>query len=161
MKNPAAIAAQLVDIRNVGAHKSLKLTIHVPVEQAHLVTAAFGWPTMVDPVPIAIARLKQQQEETKTVTEKPAPATPAARAPKSPLVTRAAILSNNPLFWKYLGEKEGKLVGKDGAGMYIREWCKVKSRKDILPGTEAALRLDLLQTDFVCWRDKDQFVEAS
>jgi hypothetical protein len=162
MNKPAAIAAQVVDIQNDRQHKGfVKVTLHVPAELGAQLTESLGWPTYTTPVPIAIARLKQQQEETNTATEKPAPTQPPARAPRSPLVTRAAILSNDPLFWKYLGEKEGKLVGKDGAAMHIREWCKVESRKDILPGTEAALRLDLLQTDFVCWRDKDQFVEAS
>jgi len=57
----AAIAAQLVDMRNVGTHKVMKLTIHVPEEQALAAIAAFGWPTGVNPVPIAIARLVEKE----------------------------------------------------------------------------------------------------
>jgi len=60
MKNAAAISAQLVDVRNVGQHKCVKLTLHVPAEQAGMVMAAFGWPTQVDPVPVAIARLNPE-----------------------------------------------------------------------------------------------------
>lgn len=72
----AAIAAQLVDMRNVGTHKVLKLTIHIPEEQALAAIAAFGWPTGVDPVPIAIARMKTEKEvmppeSTKQSTETP------------------------------------------------------------------------------------------
>ena len=43
----AAITAMLVDVRNVNAHKCVRLEIHVPAEQAGAVMAAFGWPTMV------------------------------------------------------------------------------------------------------------------
>jgi hypothetical protein len=55
---PAAIMGSLVNLKNVSTHKSLALTIHVPAEAAQQVLAAFGWPTMVDPVPVAIARLE-------------------------------------------------------------------------------------------------------
>lgn len=61
MNKPAAISAQLVDMRNVGTHKCLKLTLHVPEEQALDAIAAFGWPTGAAPVPVAIARLNQQE----------------------------------------------------------------------------------------------------
>ena len=42
MSDRAAISAQLVDIRNIGMHKSVKLTLHVPAEQAELVMKIFG-----------------------------------------------------------------------------------------------------------------------
>ena len=58
MTNKAAvITASLVDVRNVAQHKCVRLEVHVPVEQAGEVMAAFGWPTMVDPVPVELARL--------------------------------------------------------------------------------------------------------
>lgn len=57
MNKPAAIAAQLVDVRNVSTHKCIRMIVEVPAEQAMAVIAAFGWPTGVDPVPVAIARL--------------------------------------------------------------------------------------------------------
>lgn len=166
MSKPAAIAAQLVDIRNVGAHKSLKLTIHVPVEQAHLVTEAFGWPTMVDPVPIAIARLKQQQEETNTATIKPAPVSPPMRAPKNRLTTRAAILCHERLFQQFVCIKLGIKMSPDctysaAAAEYVRDFCKVTSRKELEPGTEAGNRWDLLESAYICWRDAPQFVEVA
>lgn len=65
----AAIAAQLVDMRNVGTHKVLKLTIHVPEEQALEAIAAFGWPTGVSPVPIAIARLNSSGAGERTARQ--------------------------------------------------------------------------------------------
>lgn len=60
MTDARAISAQLVDVRNIGVHKSIKLTIHVPEEQAMKVMELFGWPTMVAPVPVALARLNEQ-----------------------------------------------------------------------------------------------------
>ena len=53
----AAIMGSLVDVRNVGTHKSVKLTIHTPEEYAMKVVDPFGWPTGVNPIPVAIARL--------------------------------------------------------------------------------------------------------
>ena len=86
MNKPRAISAQLVDIRNVGAHKSIKLTIHVPEEQARQVVDLFGWPTMVDPVPVALARLQEgggahaQQHPTIDTTPVSPSDKPAGRA---------------------------------------------------------------------------------
>ena len=57
MDNRAAIMGELVDVRNIGTHKCVKLTIHVPAEYAMRVFDAFGWPTAAEPVQIAIARL--------------------------------------------------------------------------------------------------------
>ena len=71
MTEAAIIAGSLVDVRNVGTHKSVKLTIHVPEEHATRVVAAFGWPTGVNPVSVAIARLEQ-----------PLPPHPAVAAPR-------------------------------------------------------------------------------
>ena len=161
MSKLAAFKASYADWKLVKTRACVQIIFEIPVEKANEAYEVLGgMPFSATESWFAIARLKQQQEETNTATIKPAPVSLPVRAPKSPLVTRAAMLSNDPMFWKYLGEKEGKLVGKDGAANHIREWCKVESRKDIQPGTEAALRLDLLQTDFVCWRDKDAFVEA-
>jgi hypothetical protein len=58
MTDARAISAQLVDIRNVGTHKVVKLTIHAPQEHAMHIMELFGWPTQVDPVPVALARLQ-------------------------------------------------------------------------------------------------------
>jgi hypothetical protein len=41
----------------------------------------------------------------------------------------------------------------------FRQFCKVESRKEILPGTEAALRFDLLESAFIGWRERDAVVE--
>ena len=162
MNKPAAIAAQVVDIQNDRQHKGfVKVTLHVPAELGAQLTESLGWPTYTTPVPVAIARLKQQQEEPTTATEKPAPVSPPVRVPRNKLAMRAGILSNDSLFHTFLATTKGLGVNSEGAANYVRHFCKVESRKEILPGTEAANRFDLLESAFICWRDKDQFVEAS
>src|SRR5262245_12050060 len=58
MTDARAISVQLVDIRNVDTHKVVKLTLHAPQEQALKLTELFGWPTGVNPVPVALARME-------------------------------------------------------------------------------------------------------
>lgn len=57
MDDATAISAQLVDARNIGTHKSLKLTLHIPAEMAEAFIRDFGWPTAAEPIPVALARL--------------------------------------------------------------------------------------------------------
>ena len=57
MNDKAAIVGSLVSAKNVGVHKSVALTIHVPEELALRVFEIFGWPTMSHPISVALARL--------------------------------------------------------------------------------------------------------
>ncbi len=167
MKNAAAIAAQLVDIRNVGQHKCIKLTLHVPAEQAGLIMEAFGWPTAVDPVPVAVARLvqpagKEVGVETTNMAQ-PALGDVPARAPRNKLAQLAGMLAKTPLFQRYMEKVVPGYVdvSDEMAVEYIRGYCGVGSRSQILPGTFAADRFLKLYNDFVFWRDADKFVETA
>lgn len=99
MDNPAAITAQLVDVRNVAAHKSVRLEIHVPAEQAGMVMAAFGWPTMAAPVPVALARLV---EDARVKPEHVKERTPFTELPLS---QQAALRCAEPDFYRFLTTK--------------------------------------------------------
>lgn len=153
MTDHAAISAQLVDVRNVGQHKCVKLTLHVPAEQAGAVMEAFGWPTMVDPVPVALARLNDKPEEA---AEKPAQS-PVRVA--SHMTTRAAICCNDPVFHAFLNETyrstfpQAHVQDADGAASLVRFLCDVQSRKEIIPGTRAGDKWDALYSKFIGWRD--------
>ncbi len=166
MKDAAAIAAQLVDIRNVGQHKCIKLTLHVPAEQAGLIMEAFGWPTAVDPVPVAVARLLQQTREEvgaeTTNRAQPALGDVPARAPRNKLAQEAGKLAKTPLFHRYLEAIFADTdVGEEEATIHIRAFCAVTSRSQIHPDTPAGDKFIKLYDDFVCWRDADKFVENS
>ena len=60
MTKPAAIIGSLVDARNVATHKCLRLVIDVPAEQAEHIISVLGWPTQVNPIPVAVARLNPE-----------------------------------------------------------------------------------------------------
>lgn len=180
MDQPAAITAELVDVRNVGMHKCIKLTLHVPAERASEVMAAFGWPTAVDPVPVALARLNLEAKEVMPAdtkhnprTETP-PASPVGprnmnvsearaatvRAPIAPdkrLTQRAGILANDPMFQNWLRETNAAwkiMQGTDEekAAMLIRVYCEVKTRRDIIPGTDAASLFDNMLSRYAGWQ---------
>lgn len=151
---------------------------------------AFGWPTMVEPVPVALARLDpakiesevmptdageyQSSHRTSIRRDTPpasGPDIPArARAPVAPdkrLAQRAGILCTDPVFHKYLSEQHQVRMGMDErtnielAAAFVRQFCKVESRSEITLGSEAATRIDLLESAFVCWRDLPDYIEAA
>lgn len=141
MSAPAAISAQLVDVRNLDTHKCVKMTIHVPAEQAPAVLAAFGWPTMVDPVPVAIARLDIN------AMKRPLPHPKERREFYTlPFPQQAGIRSDDLKFALWMSHLP---VGKEceTAAEAIRAYCGVESRAHILPGTKAGDRwIELLRS---------------
>lgn len=154
MTAPAAITAQLVDVRNVAAHKSVRLELHVPAEQAGLVMAAFGWPTMADPVPVALARLHSPAEPIAK------PEAPKERRPFSelPYSQQAAMRCQEPEFWAYLsqhpgvyGRGAGKVTGAEDAASRVRRACAVESRSKIVRGSGAGARWENLEDGFFAW----------
>jgi len=143
MSKPAAIMASLVDVRNIAAHRCVRLEIHVPVEQASLVMAAFGWPTAADPVPVAIARLV----EPEAASERAKAEKPRQKWESLPLSQQAAIRCGEESFWRFLAETHSlSVIGtSDEAADYVRIACGVKSRAEI-GKTEASAK---------AWRDLD------
>jgi len=135
MTKLAAIEGQLVSIKNVSTHKSACLTIHVPEEYALKVIEAFGWPTMVAPVPVAIAKLDPN-------------AKPERKGGK--LAQRAGILCNEGAFVKYLDE-----IYQSRAWVYpadfVRNWCGVLTRADIDHNQEAARKFLDLEASYKAW----------
>jgi len=57
MNDKAIMPAEIVNAKNIGVHKSLAVTLHIPEELAMRFFELFGWPTMSNPVPVALARL--------------------------------------------------------------------------------------------------------
>lgn len=166
MNKPAAIAANLVDVRNIAAHKCVRLEIHVPAEQAGIVLDAFGWPTAVNPVPVAIARL----EPEKAVLAAPLPDVDFSRdsaiignvepvkerRPFSslPLSQQAALRCNDKNFWMFINEWAGGNKGiesSDGLASFVRSWCGVKSRADIKAGVDSGYKWERLNASYDAW----------
>jgi hypothetical protein len=133
----AVIAGSLTDIRNVGVHKAIRLTVEVPAELAQGVLDAFGWPTAVQPVPVALARMVGEEAAR---PKKPSP------VPERSLAQQAGALCANPVFRAYMGA-----VDEESCAEMVRCKCGVESRADIRGGTPEGDRwLDLLE-EFHGW----------
>lgn len=146
MTDEAAICANLVDVRNIAAHKCVRLEIHVPVEQAPLVMKAFGWPTLVDPVQVGIARLDLSAPE-------PAKPPKEKRAFRDlPPAQQAAMRCNEPGFWTFLSHRSNhRIVDADTAASVIRMECGVASRSELNTNAEAASRWKALDDAYWAW----------
>lgn len=175
MNNAAAIQAQLVDIRNLGTEKCVKLTLHIPAEQAPLVLKAFGWPTAVEPVPVALARLTQPKEAEAQprppVTESPSATTGGAQSKKSwhemSMSQQAGLLCGeisfatflkdyHPSTWRETEGTEGLL--KDRAAQCVRFLCGVESRSEIKPDTSAGGYWIKLNSEYRAWMQQPAVV---
>lgn len=127
MTDRAALQGQLVDIRNVGTHKSVKLTIHVPEELALSVTEMFGWPTAVNPVSVALARLVVPADKPENEGLSPSLATKERRRwADLSAGEQAGIRCNEADFQRFLYVRDA-----EQAAMMLRSKFKVASRKDI------------------------------
>lgn len=170
MNKPAAIAAQLVDVRNVNTHKCVRLILDVPAEQAMLVMEAFGWPTQVNPVPVAIARLVENAKEVMpaeqpTTRKLDAAADPIQTQPDRPhkprkpvaadkrLAQQAGICCADPVFQQFLLERGSiKTKSEEAAAAYVRRYCEVASRSEIIAGTTKAANWIVLHGCFLAWK---------
>ena len=132
MTKLAAIEGQLVSIKNVSTHKSACLTIHVPEEYALKVIEAFGWPTMVAPVHVAIARIDPNA--------KAEPAKERRKWDELSIAQQAGIMCNEKGFQTFVGEQIAKMPGAhpiqdkidvEDAAQYVRQQCGVNSRAHI------------------------------
>ena len=157
------IMGALVDVRNIGVHKSVKLTIHVPEELAPRVVRDFGWPTGVNPVAVAIARLDLNHQPAKevaapTTNKYPAPPNPARASPaaiscfqlcKQPSF-QIFLAQTRPDKWRLLNEgtKEEK------AALLVKEHCGVNKRTEIAYGEPSYERWQKLQDQYQRWQDR-------
>lgn len=141
MASACAITGSLVNMRNVGTHKSVALTIHVPEELAHKVIEAFGWPTAASPVAVALARLQTAKSEPE-VTK------PHRRMNELPLPQQAGILCGDERFAKFVKER----FDHDDPIEFVRTHCSVSSRSLIKPGSFAAQQFYQIQGLFDVWK---------
>lgn len=112
-----------------------------------------------------VAMFQIDEHELPAAEEKSPLATREGAAPRvSPhnrYAQRAGILCADPVFRGFLLQtnRTVSLEEKDAAE-FLRRFCKVESRADIKPNTEAGTRLDFIESAFIGWRDKDKYVEA-
>lgn len=152
MTKAIALVGALVDVRNYAQSKSVRLVVEVPAEQAGEVIREFGWPTPVSPVSVAVARLDMAvaQRETPKDTDKP------KRAWGDLLpAQQAGIRCNEAPFRTFLAERH-KVDGVasldlDMAADAVRAECHIRSRKELVPGSEPAAAWHRLDADYEAW----------
>jgi hypothetical protein len=154
----AAIDCQLMDFRNDDRHKGyIKITLHLVEERGGDLHAMLGGrqPSYSHPVDVALAVLQLTERIDKSdakpnVLENP-PHTPAREKTRLTLSQQAGVLSTNKNFgtgfWQFAG-----VECYEQAAALVRSECKVASRKDILPGTEAEKRFNHLLNRFAAWK---------
>jgi hypothetical protein len=136
----AVFSGSLVNLKNVATHKSVALTVEVPEEYAAALVAAFGWPTRVRPVPVALARLAGE-----VVQESPKEKKKEHWAEMAPS-KQAAILCQDPDFQDWIGA-----VGEEDAAELVRTKCRVASRREIDVREFAKRYWRALMIDYGAW----------
>jgi hypothetical protein len=74
-----------------------------------------------------------------------------------PLPQQAGILCNDPQFQEFAGLRcmgAGVQLCSSASAEYLRNVCRVTSRRDLQTDTTAAARFAALQTDFDAWRGR-------
>jgi hypothetical protein len=148
MDAPTVIQGKLVDARNVASHKCVRLYIDIPAELGASVVKMFGWPTQVEPVDVAVARL--DIGAIKPVVE--APKERRKFADLSP-AQQAALTCKEPRFWAWIREERGEdgCDSEGDAADYVREFCNVQSRSELNLHTGGATRWQFLCSAYHAW----------
>lgn len=175
MKNAAAFVATYSDWRLIKGRKVVQVVFELPLEAANEAYAALGgMPNPAAESWFAICRLVQTtgKEKAAPTIEAHQPEQPASVLTPSPvrvptaysrdkLPQLAGMLSQTPLFHRYLEIVHDVEVGyTEKAASFIRSKCSVESRSQIIGGTPAGEKFLKIYDDFVLWRDSDSFLEA-
>jgi hypothetical protein len=74
-----------------------------------------------------------------------------------PLPQQAGIMSNDPRFCHFAAKRLGlsiSQVNPSAAAQYLRECCKIKSRRDLATSSAAQEQFRRLQTEFDAWIER-------
>ena len=141
--SPAAFTGSLVNLKNVATHKAVALTIEVPEEYGAALVAAFGWPSGVNPVPVAIAKLAGEAPKSEAKGKKTEHWSEMAPS------KQAAILCQEKDFQEFL-----EAWDEEDAAEAVRKFCSVDSRKNIVRGAATGHLWDRLMIDYGAWLRK-------
>ncbi len=150
MNEPQVIKAVFYNWRPVVGHKRLQLIFEVPLEDTSVVLKMLGppmpdketWCAIALLEPVAMQDFFDQQQHGHTVGIVP---NPKRAFCDLSFPQQAGIKSNDLKFKLWMSVNYPAKNGEDCASA-IRDYCGVKSRKEILPGTEAGEKwLDLLR----------------
>jgi hypothetical protein len=151
MSKPAALSGTFSDFRIVRGRKVAQILVEIPVERADEALRVLGGiPQPHTERWVAIARLEPDMKAD-------AEPKPRRKLHEMSLAQQAALLCNDQAFQQFIVEE----YNAADAAAWVRDWCGVKSRADILPDTEAAQHFKQLRDDFYLWRDSPDFYDAT
>jgi hypothetical protein len=139
-------AGDYTDIKFIKSRKVAQVFIEIPLERANDFIAAFGTPNPATGVPVALARV--MPEAAKQVAEKPKKDWNSL----SP-AQQAGIRCADSQFIFFLAERLAavEVETPDQAAAWVRNWCGVKSRSEIVAGSQAAKCWKQIDDQFVLW----------
>ena len=166
--NLPAIDGIYADLRQVKSRGIWQVLIEVPYEKAERLVDIFGLPRQDEPTWLAIARLKNPpgangsaaiQASAAPADHPPPPersAVPGGAKRERTLPEKVGMRCNDENFNRWVGrlvepeyaEKLGPLK-EEWLADWVRSQCGVKSRTEILPGTEAATKWLALETQYL------------
>lgn len=150
MTTRAALPGTFADLRTVKTRSVVQMIIEFPIERGADVVAMFGFPQPGQEVPVAVARLNVAPQ-----IEHAAPAGEKKRWALLPPAQQAAIRCGEPAFRRFLAETGDfsgiAVLDLDMAAEEVRERCGVRSRAQILPGTNAAAIWATIDARFQNW----------
>lgn len=147
----AAIRATFADFRLVKGRKCAQLVFELPLEAADAALDTLGGLPRPDVDRwCAIARLAEGAKPERAATPAKEPTTRAAPS----LSQRVAMRCQEPQFRVFLARdcRDIHMLDTEMAADDVRDFCGVKSRSEILPGTEAARKWEALEAEFFTWR---------
>lgn len=166
MADPAVFQGSLVNLKNSPTHKSVILQVEIPEEYGEAIVRAFGWPTRVKPLPVAVARLATEAPAAEGNQDWKFPGLmgTAGNKPKrrfddlSP-AEQAGIVCKQEDFARFLRSTKpysnaGPFTADYQPEDLVREICGVKSRADIKEGTNAHLQWRILMELYRRWQDE-------
>lgn len=164
MTTPSVIAGVYADLRQVKSRGVWQLVLDIPAEKVEGMVELFGMPRQDEPTWLAVARLKVSPGPVHAVHgvaaegNPPLPSTvPGESKRERTLPEKVGMRCNDKRFQEWLYSK-GRVTGDaDGAAYWVRSECGVKSRSEILPGTEAAAAWLKLETQYLS--ETGQFAE--
>lgn len=135
----AVLSAIYTDYKRIPSRGVLQLIFEVPIEMEGHVHALIGVPGSPG---------KGRYFALAALTKPPGAKRPS-EAKGDSLTREIAILCKAPAFQEFIAER-----GSPDSAEYVRRWCKVESRAQIVLGSEAAKRWYKLDEAFGEWADK-------
>lgn len=160
----SAFRASYADWKLIKTRSVIQIVLEVPIEQADRAYQVLGgMPAPGAETWCAIARLNGEASATPFAAPVEAagscgespdrPHSPRKVAADKRLAQRAGRLCSDPVFQQFLLERQHiSSKNEPEAAEFIRRYCGVESRSELLPGEPAGMVWTSLHSEFEAWR---------